>query len=73
VDGGLLIVSFATSGAQEAYATKRTADSVNATEALDDRRVLTEPPRSEQEWGSFADTVCDHLYAEVKRFTDRPT
>ena len=30
VDGGLLIVIFATSGAQEAYATKRTADSVNA-------------------------------------------
>jgi len=29
VDGGLLIVIFATSGAQEAYATKRTADSVN--------------------------------------------
>ena len=30
IDGGLLIVIFATSGAQEAYATKRTADSVNA-------------------------------------------
>ena len=30
VDGGLLIVIFATSGAQEAYATKRTSDSVNA-------------------------------------------
>jgi len=30
VDGGLLIVIFATSGAQEAYATKRTADSVQA-------------------------------------------
>jgi heavy metal translocating P-type ATPase len=30
VDGGLLIVIFATSGAQEAYATKRTADSVSA-------------------------------------------
>ncbi len=30
VDGGLLIVIFATSGAQEAYATKRTADSVRA-------------------------------------------
>jgi len=30
LDGGLLIVIFATSGAQEAYATKRTADSVNA-------------------------------------------
>lgn len=30
IDGGLLKVIFATSGAQEAYATKRTADSVNA-------------------------------------------
>jgi len=30
IDGGLLTVIFATSGAQEAYATKRTADSVNA-------------------------------------------
>ena len=30
IDGGLLIVIFAASGAQEAYATKRTADSVNA-------------------------------------------
>jgi heavy metal translocating P-type ATPase len=29
VDGGLLIVIFAASGAQEAYATKRTTDSVN--------------------------------------------
>src|SRR5665213_1807832 len=30
LDGGLLIVIFATSGAQEAYATKRTQDSVRA-------------------------------------------
>ena len=34
VDGGLLIVIFATSGAQEAYATKRTADSVKALLSL---------------------------------------
>ncbi|MCW3101391.1 MAG: ctpJ [Chthonomonadaceae bacterium] len=34
VDGGLLVVIFATSGAQEAYATKRTADSVNALLSL---------------------------------------
>ena len=34
VDGGLLIVIFATSGAQEAYATRRTADSVNALLSL---------------------------------------
>jgi heavy metal translocating P-type ATPase len=34
VDGGLLIVIFATSGAQEAYATKRTSDSVTALLSL---------------------------------------
>jgi hypothetical protein len=36
---------------------------------LDDRQVLVDPPQSEQEWGFFADTLCDRLYAEVKRLT----
>jgi len=39
VDGGLLIVIFATSGAQEAYATKRTADSVKALLTLAPERA----------------------------------
>ena len=37
--------------------------------ALDDRQVLTDPPQSEQERGSLADTVFDHLYVEIKRLT----
>ena len=39
LDGGLLIVIFATSGAQEAYATKRTQDSVRALLGLAPERA----------------------------------
>ncbi|MCW2600547.1 MAG: metal-transporting ATPase [Frankiales bacterium] len=39
LDGGLLIVIFATSGAQEAYATKRTQDSVRALLTLSPDRA----------------------------------
>jgi len=39
LDGGLLIVIFATSGAQEAYATKRTKDSVGALLTLAPERA----------------------------------
>ncbi len=48
VDGGLLIVIFATSGAQEAYATKRTADSVNALLTLaPEQATLVRPDGTE--------------------------
>ncbi len=58
VDGGLLIVIFATSAAQEAYATKRTADSVNA--------LLTLAPEQATRLGADgAETVVDTASLQV--------
>ena len=58
VDGGLLIVIFATSAAQEAYATKRTADSVNA--------LLTLAPEQATRLGvDGAETVVDTASLQV--------
>jgi len=50
LDGGLLIVIFATSGAQEAYATKRTQDSVRALlDLAPERATLLDEDGTERE------------------------
>jgi len=50
LDGGLLIVIFATSGAQEAYATKRTQDSVRALlDLAPERATLLDGDGTERE------------------------
>jgi len=50
LDGGLLIVIFATSGAQEAYATKRTQDSVRALlDVAPERATLLDEDGTERE------------------------
>jgi len=62
VDGGLLIVIFATSGAQEAYATKRTADSVNALLTLaPEQASLAAPDGTERVVDTASLQVGDHI------------
>ncbi len=58
LDGGLLIVIFATSGAQEAYATKRTQDSVRALLTLAPERAARLSPYG-------AETVVDTAELQV--------
>src|SRR5665213_183029 len=55
LDGGLLIVIFATSGAQEAYATKRTQDSVRALLTLAPQQAARRNPDGSE---SVVDTAA---------------
>jgi heavy metal translocating P-type ATPase len=61
LDGGLLIVIFATSGAQEAYATKRTSDSVRALLTLAPERASLIEPDGHERSVDAADLVVGDL------------
>ena len=61
LDGGLLIVIFATSGAQEAYATKRTRDSVRALLALAPQQASGLEPDGSETLVDTADLDVDDV------------